>query len=53
MTTRKFEATVELSPTILAEAFSAMSDEDQAQFFIEAARIFYSWGGANASMQST
>jgi hypothetical protein len=51
MTTRKLEATVELSPLILAETFSAMSDEDQAQFFIEAAHIFYSWGDANASMQ--
>lgn len=45
--------TVDLTLTAaeLAEAFSDMNDEDQAQFFIEVGRIFESWGTANRIMQ--
>lgn len=46
--------TVEISPTIaqLADAFCQLTDDDQAQFFIECARIMQSWGGAHRAMQA-
>jgi hypothetical protein len=45
------EAKVEVTPVMLAEAFCSMGDEDQAQFFIEAARIARGWRGFAATMQ--
>jgi hypothetical protein len=37
---------LKLTPSQLAEAFCEMNDEQQAQLFIEAARIAASWGPA-------
>ena len=44
-----------LTPAEIAEAWCELTDEDQAQFFIEAARIAKSWAkdrySAGATMQ--
>lgn len=42
-----------LTPAELAEAFSEMNDEEQAQFFIEVGRVFESWGVAARMMQAS
>jgi hypothetical protein len=39
----KLTLTIKLTPAQLAEAFCEMDDEDQAQVFIEAARIARGW----------
>lgn len=39
----KVEVEIKLTPLRLAEAFCEMNDEDQAQFFIEAARVCRTW----------
>lgn len=39
------EATVRMTPLLIAEAFAEMDDEGQAQFFIEVAAIAATWGG--------
>jgi hypothetical protein len=38
---------VELTPLDVAEQFAEMSDEEQAQVFIEVARIARTWMGTN------
>jgi hypothetical protein len=42
---------VKLTPAQLAEEWCALNDEDQAQFFIEAARLMASWGPGARSTQ--
>lgn len=37
-------ARIEMTPRVLAEAFAEMSDEGQAQFFIEVADVARGWG---------
>ena len=39
----KLEVEIKLTPRQLAEAFCDLDDEQQADFFIEAARIAASW----------
>lgn len=39
----KLSLTVRLKPAELAEAFCELGDDDQAQFFIECARIAEGW----------
>ena len=46
----KLSMDVQLTPMQLAEAFCEMSDERQAQFFIDVARISATWSGG-AGMQ--
>jgi len=41
--TRTIPATVAVTPRFLAETFAEMSDEAQAQFFIEVAEIAARW----------
>lgn len=41
------EAVVDLTPQVLARGFCALYDEDQAQFFIEVAKIAKSWTEKN------
>lgn len=49
---RSVEAEVAFTPRVLAEVFADMSDEDQAQFFIEVAEIACQWEqGANQGWQ--
>jgi len=39
----KIDIDIKITPVQLAEAFCEMYDEDQAQFFIECARIASTW----------
>lgn len=41
------EVRVDVTPAMLAQAFAAMSDEDQAQFFIDVAAVAETWGPGN------
>ena len=47
----KLSVDVKLSVVELATAFCELDDEQQAQFFIESARIAESWDGAGRVMQ--
>jgi hypothetical protein len=47
----KIEVTVALTPHRLAEAFCDLSDEEQAQFFIECAEIAETQWDHHAGMQ--
>lgn len=47
----KVEVEIKLTPLRLAEAFCEMNDEDQAQFFIEAARVCRTWAAGGPGMQ--
>jgi len=47
----KLTVNVKLTPAELAAAFCELDDEAQAQFFIDAARIAETWGGAGPAMQ--
>jgi hypothetical protein len=40
----KLTLDVPLTPLNIAEAFAAMNDEEQAQFFVEVAAIMGRWG---------
>ncbi len=42
----------EVSPLMLAEAFTEMDDEGQAQFFIEVTAIMGRWGPGKRSQQA-
>ena len=44
---RTVEANVDFTPKMLAESFADMGDEDQAQFFIEVAKIAERWTDGN------
>ncbi len=45
----KLENDIALTPKQLADAFCRMNDEEQAQFFIEAAEIAKTWDGGMGS----
>lgn len=48
----KLTVNVELTPLNLAEAFTEMNDEEQAQFFIEVTAIMGRWGSSRRSQQA-
>jgi hypothetical protein len=47
----KVTVDVEVTPQVLAEAFAAMDDEAQAQFFIEVAALARKWKDADPGRQ--
>lgn len=47
----KLEIKVVLTPAQLAEAWCQMSDDEQAAFFVEVARLAEGWPGGGAIMQ--